>query len=323
MKILKLISTTLYWLTILVLFFVITATTLTVFTAPGGFRLFIVQSGSMEPVLQAGSVVLIKPQKEYHPGEIVTFSPAPGSLKNTVTHRITALEWQGLEKVFITQGDANQAPDQQKVSLNSILGKVVFALPYIGSLVAFAKTRLGFLLFILLPGLIVIFAEILNIRKEILKIIRQPKAGPQKIPAKEILLKIAFLFLLLNFSFGFTQARFSDQEQTSATLSIGFWQEPQLFCQFDEETNEFLFQIENLGSLYQKLSYELTYFSGQDKQGIKGEVLLEDGFFFRRLFLGICSDSVCSPHQDLSKLKFKATLEGEGNGKKHLKCRLF
>ena len=94
------------------------------FPIPGNFDVKIVLSGSMEPAIPTGSLVVIKPSDTYHVGDVITFG---GSLKNNVptTHRIVKVRAESGEKVFITKGDANAHEDSKEVREKDIVGKVV------------------------------------------------------------------------------------------------------------------------------------------------------------------------------------------------------
>jgi len=117
-----------------------------------------VHSGSMEPALPVGSVVVIKPvdPNKLQKDEIICFKL---SNPQSITHRIIDITDEG----FVTKGDANEDPDSFVVQKKNIIGKVVFTIPYVGYLNHFVKTPLGFTLFIILPATIIIAEEIRNI----------------------------------------------------------------------------------------------------------------------------------------------------------------
>ena len=92
-----------------------------------GYFTAIIGSGSMKPALSVNDFLFIKSAPAYETGDIVTYVSPRNSL---VTHRITSLSEQG----YVTQGDANNIPDEA-VSGQRILGKVVYVLPGIGELI--------------------------------------------------------------------------------------------------------------------------------------------------------------------------------------------
>ena len=134
---------------------------------PGNYKLLIVQSGSMEPAIKTGSVVVVKPQKDYKPQDVITFKGA--GKDTTVTHRIVDVEVISGQAQYITQGDANNAEDTSKVSENKVMGKVLTSIPFAGYILAFAKEPLGFILLVIVPCAIIIFEEVRKIIIEIKK----------------------------------------------------------------------------------------------------------------------------------------------------------
>lgn len=131
----------------------------------GGIRSFVVLTGSMEPAVPVGSIVFTKNFSIYNPDDIVAFKI--GNV--TVTHRIIDFEIKNKDYFYKTQGDANNAPDSQQISGSQIIGKAFYIVPYVGKVSIFLKTLPGFLLLIVLPALIFIIFEILNIKSELTK----------------------------------------------------------------------------------------------------------------------------------------------------------
>lgn len=176
LKLLKIITNFIYWLAIILLVFIALGTAFSVLEAPGGYRAFVVQSGSMEPVIKTGSVVVIFPQKKYQKDEIITFlSDLKADLKkagSTVTHRIVAVHDDNERATFSTKGDANEDKDRETVTEQQVLGKVVFGIPYLGYAVDFAKTQTGFIALIVIPGTLIIYSELMNIKKEIARLVK-------------------------------------------------------------------------------------------------------------------------------------------------------
>ena len=128
------------------------------------YSLKMVTSGSMSPTIKTGSVVMVKPVLNYRAGNIITYQEGRRT-RDLVTHRI--VERQGDE--FITKGDNNNAADIHPIKKEQIVGKVLLAIPYVGYVANFAHSKLGFLLFIIIPALFIIGNESLKIFKEIKK----------------------------------------------------------------------------------------------------------------------------------------------------------
>jgi signal peptidase len=139
------------------------AAALFTFLAPHfGWRVDAVYSGSMEPHLKVGGVVVTRPAatEDIKVGDTITFhSPLN---KQLTTHRVIAVA-DGSSPGFRTKGDANEDADPFIVPAQNVVGKVCLHIPYFGYATQFIKTPMGFLLTLCLPGLIIIIMEMVNI----------------------------------------------------------------------------------------------------------------------------------------------------------------
>lgn len=156
----------LFWIAIAVFLSVIIFMTLSAKGVDIGYQTYLIQSGSMEPSIGVGDVVVITSRESYRKGEVITFLTKD---ERVVTHRIVDITGKGKEKTFVTKGDANEDPDPDLESASKVRGKVVFVMPKIGFLVAFSKTKQGIFVLILIPVVIIIYDEILRIIKEVKK----------------------------------------------------------------------------------------------------------------------------------------------------------
>ncbi|MBI2405602.1 signal peptidase I [Candidatus Microgenomates bacterium] len=133
-------------------------------------KALIVRSGSMEPTIKVGDLVVVNSKGEglllYKEGDIVAFKGEKDP-KILTTHRIVAVETKEGKLFYQTKGDANNAPDNGVVAEEKVVGKAIFLLPYIGRLFAFTKSNIGFPLLVIFPALLVIVLEVVNIFKEI------------------------------------------------------------------------------------------------------------------------------------------------------------
>ena len=133
---------------------------------PGNYKVLVVLSGSMEPAIHTGAVVVVKPASEYNIGDIITFGES-GKNKTPVTHRINNISLLDGQPVFTTKGDANSDPDSAQIGLNDIQGKVMFSIPFLGYVLEFIRKPLGFAIVVILPALAVIGDELLKIYREL------------------------------------------------------------------------------------------------------------------------------------------------------------
>ncbi|MDP1833930.1 MAG: signal peptidase I [Candidatus Moranbacteria bacterium] len=163
-KILKILKN-LIWTAIVVFLILIGITFIPI---KGNYKVYTVQSGSMEPAIHTGSLIFVKSQESYSVDDIVT--RATKGSRATVTHRIISKKTEGSKVIFETKGDANEDPDRESVSQDTIIGKKFFQIPYIGYPVGYARTMPGFILLIIIPAVIIVYEEIRKIKEEIVNI---------------------------------------------------------------------------------------------------------------------------------------------------------
>ena len=149
---------------------------------PGNYRLYTVLSGSMSPAIRTGSLVAVRPAPAYKKGDIITFVSLDNP-KETVTHRVFALKTAGGSTAYITKGDANSTADPAAVSPKAILGKTVLSVPLLGYPLGFAKTQLGFIVLIVIPAVLIIYNELLTVKKETVRLLK--KRRKRKLTPKE------------------------------------------------------------------------------------------------------------------------------------------
>ncbi len=137
-----------------------------VFPVAGNYEVLIVQSGSMEPTINTGGIVVVKPAPQYTVGDVITFGPVSKG-KAPTTHRIIDIRLQNGSPVYVTKGDANEDEDQQEVLARHVIGKVFFDIPFLGYALAAAKTPIGFAVLIVIPAGLVVIDEVYKIYREI------------------------------------------------------------------------------------------------------------------------------------------------------------
>ena len=139
-----------------------------------------VASGSMEPNLKVGDLIIIQTNDyNYRPGDIVTFKDSNGSF---VTHRIVTIS--GNEA--ITRGDANNTVDKP-IMLDKIVGKYKYKLSYLGHIMsAFRNTST--LIIVLVIGTIICFVLSLkdSEEKELEEEIRKEKEFEERMNTQSI-----------------------------------------------------------------------------------------------------------------------------------------
>lgn len=145
----------------------------------GNIKFLTVLSGSMEPAIKTGSIVLTKPISDYKIGDIITFGPTTKTTPPT-THRIAEIKVVGGEPVYTTKGDANNSVDSREIKKSDIIGKTIIKVPYLGYVIDFVRKPIGFVLIIVIPAVVIINDEIRKIWKEITRLRNKKKEKDAK-----------------------------------------------------------------------------------------------------------------------------------------------
>ena len=131
----------------------------------GSLHFLIVLSGSMQPAINPGDVVVTSATdiNSIHVGDVITFKqPSVKDSNECVTHRVFNISYDdGIQ--LQTKGDANENPDITLVNSSNFIGKVVFVIPDLGYLPGFVQSPLGFVLLFILPGSLLMVGELKKI----------------------------------------------------------------------------------------------------------------------------------------------------------------
>lgn len=105
-----------------------------------GMDTLAVISGSMEPNIPVGSLIIIDETsfESLKVGDVITYKMSDSTV---ITHRIKQIDTEN--KSVITKGDANEVEDGAPVSSDRIIGKLKFSIPLIGYLTIYMQTPLG------------------------------------------------------------------------------------------------------------------------------------------------------------------------------------
>lgn len=114
-KLKRLIITILVFLVAIIIFFQIKENIIMKYFDLG---LFIVRSGSMNPELKIGDVIIVKKYNQYRIGDIITFKEKD----NYITHRIINV----INNKYVTKGDFNNTEDLELVKNDNVIGKVIY-----------------------------------------------------------------------------------------------------------------------------------------------------------------------------------------------------
>jgi len=127
-------------------------------------RPYTVLSGSMEPAIATGDVVVTETfaPRRARVGDVVTF-PDPSRGRRLITHRVRSVRIAGGLAEVVTRGDANQAPERWTVPANGRIGRVVYKVPRVGRLAVAVGTPLGRMLLVLVPAVMLGAAELCRV----------------------------------------------------------------------------------------------------------------------------------------------------------------
>ncbi|MBN1188533.1 MAG: signal peptidase I [Dehalococcoidales bacterium] len=136
-----------------------------------GFGFYIVQTGSMEPSIKPGDLIFTTPAEEkIEPGRIITYRLDDNIL---VTHRVLSVE----DGMILTKGDANEDPDNARISPSQVKGAYLFKIPFIGRVTDLLRTKTGWFFIVLLPSFLLVIWIFFEIAREILKGSKTGKAA--------------------------------------------------------------------------------------------------------------------------------------------------
>lgn len=118
-----------------------------------GARPLVVLSGSMEPTLTTGDVVVVRrvAPREVEVGDVVTYRNPEGNL---VTHRVRGVRPRGPRFEIVTKGDANNAAERWMIEGDGELSRAAYRVPLAGRVLARTSSRQGKLALIVAPLLL-------------------------------------------------------------------------------------------------------------------------------------------------------------------------
>jgi signal peptidase I len=133
------------------------------------YEVLVVRSGSMEPTVATGGVVIVdRNDRLLRVGDIASFREPDG---NVVTHRVIGLD----NRAYVTRGDANASKDPGTRPPSAVYGSVVLALPLLGYLIYLLEQPPAFLLLLLVTGGFLIVDALRTIARELTRMRRETR----------------------------------------------------------------------------------------------------------------------------------------------------
>ena len=129
-----------------------------------GYKPFIVLSGSMEPTILTGDLVLTKEiaAETIAKNDIITFKIDKDTV---VTHRVTEVVNEDGALSFLTKGDANTGSDASVVKPENLEGKYLGRVGGLGRFAMFLQTPIGMLIFVVTPLCLFIVYDVVGRRR--------------------------------------------------------------------------------------------------------------------------------------------------------------
>ncbi|MBA7473072.1 hypothetical protein ES707_08406 [subsurface metagenome] len=134
-----------------------------------GYYSSVIMSGSMEPAVQVGSIVVTQKidVDNVNAGDIIVFHRSDSKTLHRVIEKIVEND----SYYFRTKGDANEDPDPWLVQPEQVQGTLLLTVPYYGYLLYYAGTPIGFVLMVIVPAALLIGNEV----KKIIKLKKEEK----------------------------------------------------------------------------------------------------------------------------------------------------
>ena len=125
-----------------------------------GYYPMIVLSGSMEDTIMTGDLIIGKYAdiSEVREGDIISFYDGD----SIVTHRAIEIETVDGEISITTQGDANNTPDRNRVTKDTIIGIYHKCLPGLGDAAMFLQTTTGLVVCVILPVTLLLAYDVIR-----------------------------------------------------------------------------------------------------------------------------------------------------------------
>lgn len=113
-----------------------------------GIKTYVIVSGSMQPKLNIGDIVVVKNVKEneLRVGDIISFREE----QSVITHRIIELVEENGKIKYKTKGDNNNTEDKRMVSIDEIEGKVIASIAYIGKIALLLQGKIALMIIIII-----------------------------------------------------------------------------------------------------------------------------------------------------------------------------
>ena len=133
----------------------------------GGYCPLIVLTGSMEPEIKSGDLIICKQidGNDVQVGDVLAFFDPDSTGTAVLTHRVVEITDLEGTLAFITKGDANNSQDRTPVLSDQMVGAYQFRIPGAGNVAMFMQTTAGLVVCVVVPLLLLVGYDIIRRRR--------------------------------------------------------------------------------------------------------------------------------------------------------------
>lgn len=133
----------------------------------GGYCPLIVLTGSMEPEINSGDLIIVKQidGADVKERDVIAFFDPDGNGQSILTHRVISIVEKDGKTAFATKGDANNTEDRLPVTEDKLVGIYQFRIPGMGSVAMFMQTTTGLIVCVVLPLVLLVGYDVIRRRR--------------------------------------------------------------------------------------------------------------------------------------------------------------
>lgn len=126
----------------------------------------IVLTGSMEPTISSGDLIICKQidTTKVRKGDVITFFDPEGNGTSVLTHRVVEVIQDGNTLSFKTKGDANNTEDAKPVQAGKVIGIYKTKISGAGNIAMFMQTPVGLVVCVGIPFILLVGYDIIRRR---------------------------------------------------------------------------------------------------------------------------------------------------------------
>ena len=133
----------------------------------GGYCPLIVLTGSMDPEIKEGDLIIVKQIEaaQVKEKDIIAFFDPDGNGTSILTHRVQEVINDNGTLSFRTKGDANNTEDRLAVAADKVVGIYKFRIAGAGNVAMFMQTTAGLVVCVVIPLILLIAWDVFRRRR--------------------------------------------------------------------------------------------------------------------------------------------------------------